>query len=560
MRSFWKSPGPPRLTAVSGVIAALVLLLALASAAAFLVAGRTGRAAPESSTTPAAVGASPANTGAPAAAPTTGTRPAAAAEPASSSAPYNWLQFDGNPQHNGDNTLETTISPQNVGSLTQLFQVTLPAIADGAPVYLSGVNTPSGVRDLLFVTTKTGDIVALDAHTGAQVWIQHNPAGSCTVNNGSQPCYTTSSPAVDPNHQYVYSYGLDGRVHEYRVGDGTEVIGGGWPEVATIKGFNEKGSSALAFATDKSGTTYLYMANGGYLGDRGDYQGHVTAINLVDGSQNVFNANCSDQTVHLGLAPNPPSCSAAQSAIWARAGVVYDPGTNKIYMATGNGPFDPSQHDWGDSVLALAPNGTGSNGAPLDSYTPADHHQLNDEDLDLGSTAPAILPVPPGSAVQHLAVQGGKDAMLRLLNLDNLSGQGGPGNTGGEIGTPIYVPNGGSILTAPAVWVNPADHSTWVFVADYQHVTGLKLNFDSSGNPSLQVMWQNATGATSPIVANNVLYYAASGNIKAVNPTDGTELWSGTIGGIHWESPVVVNGALYITDEDAHLTAFSLPK
>lgn len=559
MRTFWKFPGPTRRilgTRAGQSAVALVLVLALVLVAAFLVAGRTSRAAPESSAAASPASASSANTAAPA----NNASSVAAAAPAGGATPYDWLQFDGDPQHSGNNTLETTISPQNVGGLTQLFQVTLPAIADGAPVYLSGVTTPSGVRDLLFVTTKTGDIVALDAHTGAQVWIQHNPAGSCTVNNGFQTCYTTSSPVVDPNHQYVYSYGLDGRVHKYRVGDGTEVTGGGWPEVATIKGFNEKGSSALAFATDKGGTTYLYMANGGYLGDRGDYQGHVTAINLADGSQNVFNANCSDQAVHLGLAPNPPSCSAVQSAIWARAGVVYDPGTNRIYMATGNGPFDPSQHDWGDSVFALAPNGTGSNGAPLDSYTPTDHQKLDDEDLDLGSTAPVILPVPANSAVQHLAVQGGKDAMLRLLNLDNLSGQGGPGYTGGEIGTPIWVPNGGQILTAPAVWVNPSDHSTWVFVADDRRVTGLKLNFDSSGNPSLQVMWQNATGATSPIVANNVLYYATSGSIKAVNPTDGTELWSGGIGGIHWESPVVVNGVLYITDENGHLTAFSLPR
>ncbi len=542
MRTFWKPPAPRRHAAGSRTIAAMALVLVVGLAAS-LLAVRIGTASSVSSAAPAA-----------------GPAPALAAIPTNNATPYDWLQFDGDPQHSGNNTLENTISPQNVGGLAQLFQVTLPAIADGAPVYLSGVNTPSGVRDLLFVTTKTGDIAALDAHTGTQVWIQHNPAGSCTVNNGFQPCYTTSSPAVDPDHQYVYSYGLDGRVHKYRVGDGTEITGGGWPEVATIKGFNEKGSSALAFATDKSGTTYLYVANGGYLGDRGDYQGHVTAINLADGSQNVFNANCSDQTVHLGLAPNPPRCSAVQSAIWARAGVVYDPGTNRIYMATGNGPFDPSQHNWGDSVFALAPNGTGSNGAPLDSYTPADHQKLDYEDLDLGSTAPAILPVPAGSEIQHLAVQGGKDATLRLLNLDDLSGQGGPGNTGGEIGSPMPVPQGGEVLTAPAVWVDPSDHSTWVFVADAQGVSALKLNLDGSGNPSLQVMWQNATGATSPIVANNVLYYASSGSIEAVNTTDGTQLWSGGIGGIHWESPIVVNGVLYVTDENRHLTAFSLPE
>ena len=52
-------------------------------------------------------------------------------------------------------------------------------------------------------------------------------------------------------------------------------------------------------------------------------------------------------------------------------------------------------------------------------------------------------------------MQGGKDAKLRLLNLDDLSGQGGPGHTGGEIGPLVDVPQGGQVLTAPAVWINP---------------------------------------------------------------------------------------------------------
>lgn len=88
----------------------------------------------------------------------------------SAASSYDWLQFDGSPQHTGVNTSETSISPSNVGSLTRLFQVTLPSTADGAPVYLTGVSTPSGTRDLVFVTTKAGHIIALDAHTGATVW------------------------------------------------------------------------------------------------------------------------------------------------------------------------------------------------------------------------------------------------------------------------------------------------------------------------------------------------------------------------------------------------------
>ena len=470
---------------------------------------------------------------------------------------YNWLQFNGNPQHSGSNTSERIILPGTVSSLKRWYQVALPGVADGAPAYLSAVTTPTGVRDLLFVNTRDGWIAALDAHTGVIVWSHQNGPGSCHINNGATVCYTTSSPAIDPNLAYVYSYGLDGKVHKYQVGTGTE-SGAPWPETVTLKAFDEKGSSALSIATASGGASYLYVASAGYPGDQGDYQGHITAINLSTGAQQVFNAACSDQAVHF-VTNGLPDCTSVQTAIWSRPGVVYSAATNRIYMATGNGTFAPASHDWGDTVFALNPDGTGgAGGNPLDTYTPANFQTLQDTDADLGSTDIAILPVPASSSVQHLAVQGGKDQLLRLLNLDNLSGQGGTGHTGGEIGAAIPVPQGGLVLTQPAVWVNPADGATWVFVATGNGLSGLKLVV-TGGTPSLSPMWQNALGGTSPIVSAGVLFYARSGLIQALNPVTGAVLWSdATIGAIHWESLIVDNGVLYITDESSHLTAYSM--
>jgi hypothetical protein len=399
----------------------------------------------------------------------------------------------------------------------------------------------------------------LDARTGAQIWSHQYAAGSCRINGGSSVCYTTSSPAIDPNLLYVYSYGLDGKVHKYQVGDGTEIMTGGWPETTTLKGFDEKGSSDLSLATSAGGTTYLYMTNGGYPGDNGDYQGHVTAINLSDGTQKVFNALCSDQTVHFVEQPGTPDCSLhVQSAIWARVGVVYDSVTDHIFMATGNGDYtgNTGGHEWGDSVFSLNPDGTGGGGKPLDSYTPTNFAALQSSDADLGSTAPAILPAPGYSG--RLAVQSGKDAKLRLINLADLSGTGGPGHVGGEIQL-IDVPQGCQVLTALAVWVNPADSRTWVFVSNGCGISGLKLSV-SGGVPSLASQWQKGNGGFSPLLADNVLYYAGNNVIRALDPVTGNLLWSDTVkvGGNHWESPIVANGVLYITDQSSHLTAYSL--
>ena len=475
---------------------------------------------------------------------------------AAQASPYDWLQYNGNPRHDGNNMQETVLGASNVATLQFLFQASLPSVADGAPVYLTNVATPGGTRDLLFVTTKAGHIIALDAATGALAWSHQYGAGTCRINNGSSVCYTTSHPAIDPNRLYVYSYGLDGYVHKYQVGDGTEITTGGWPELTTLKGFNEKGSSALSFATAGNGATYLYMVHGGYPGDNGDYQGHVTAINLADGTQRVFNTLCSDQVVHFLQTPGTPDCPQVQTAIWARAGVVYDDVTDRIYMATGNGLYD-GVHNWGETVFSLTPDATGSGGEPLDTYTPANFVNLTNADLDLGSTAPVILPAAGYSG--RLALQSGKDAILRLINLANLSGQGGPGHTAGEIQI-LGVPQGGQVLTAPAVWINPADGSTWVFVMNASGSSGLKLTLPG-GAPTLVTQWQNSLRGFSPLVANNVLYFAGGNIIRALDPLTGLPLWSDTthVGGNHWESPIVVNATLYITDEASHLTAYALP-
>jgi len=469
-------------------------------------------------------------------------------------AAYDWLQFGGSPAHSGNNVLEKGINKSNVNTLTQKFQANLPAGVDGTPVLLRNVLNNGVYRDLLFVTTTNGYIVAVDAQTGTVAWSKQFGPGTCKINNGGSTCYTTSSPAVDPNGSYVYSYGLDGYVHKLAVGDGTEVLTGGWPQLATAKGFDEKGSSALGFATTQ-GTTYLYMTHGGYPGDNGDYQGHVTAINLANGTQKVFNAACSSTAQHLQHlgGGGSPICMTKQNAIWARPGVIFDAGTNRLFAATGNaftagkGRFDGALN-WSESVLAINPDGSGTSTGPIDSYTPMNWSGLDDGDADIGSTT-----------VQHLAVQAGKDGMLRLINLADMSGHGGPGHTGGEIGSIINVPQGANVvLTQPAVWVNPVDNATWVFVANGSGISGLKLQIDAGGNPSLASQWQTGAGGTSPVVANNVLYYAAGSSVKGLDPTTGATLWTSSgIGGMHWGSPIVANGKVYVADQSSHLTAFA---
>ncbi len=481
------------------------------------------------------------------------------------SSPYDWLQFYGNAQHTGDNLSETSLSSQNVSGLAPLFQVTLPGTVDSAPAILTNVTTSTGSQDLAFVTTTDGRALALNAHTGALVWSQQ-PATS--------PGFTTSAPAVDPSRSFVYAYGLDGKVHKYAVGTGVETTTGGWPEVATAKPSVEKGSTSLAITTVGT-TSYLHIGYSGY-GDGGNYQGHLTTINLSTGTQNVFNSVCSNQTVHFVLPGAGTDCAFVQSAIWGRSGAVYDADTNKIYAATGNGTFDPTTFQWGDTLLALNPDGSGAAaGGPVDSYTPSSFQTLQTNDWDLGSASIAILPTTgapyAGAKFPHVAVQAGKDSTLRLINLDNPSGQGGPGHSGGELFS-VTVPGGNSgangitIANGMPTWVDSGG-TTWFFAATYgrsgvaAQLLAYSLVDPPTGSPSLTLRWQKTTTGTggSLLVANNVLYSAIDHSLRALDPTgvNTVALWtsSNTLGTIHWQSPVVANGIVYIADNSKQLCA-----
>src|SRR6202022_4073579 len=112
--------------------------------------------------------------------------------------------------------------------------------------------------------------------------------------------------------------------------NGKETIGDGWPALITLKGDVEKGSSNIAIATAQNGSTYLYMTTSAYPdpGDDGDYQGHLVTIDIANGNQHVFNALCSDSDEHFAVG----GCSSQQAGIWARAGAVYDPVIDRVFV------------------------------------------------------------------------------------------------------------------------------------------------------------------------------------------------------------------------------------
>ena len=438
-----------------------------------------------------------------------------------------WTRFGYNAARSSVGPARTGITAANVRRLRR-GRTALGGTADSSAVYLRGVRVAGKVRDVFFLTTSYGKAVAVDASSGRVLWTFMPPgyqgwAGSAQI--------THSSPLVAPSRRYLYSASPDGKIHKLAIATGREASG--WPVTVTLLPGREKIGPPLNYSRG-----LVLVGTGGYIGDAPPYQGHVVAIDANSGRiVHVWNSLCSDQ--HRLIEPS--TCPESDSAIWARAGVVVEPGSGKLLVATGNAAFDGKRY-WGDSVLELSPDAS----TLLQNWTPKDQVALNSGDVDLGSTAPALL----GSG---LAVQSGKDGKMRLLDLTKLNGKGGAGPvTGGELQT-ISTPSGSGLFSAPAVWRNGG--KTWLFVSDFSATAAYVLQ-----GRRLVEAWHSSHAGTSPIVAGGLLYvYDPGGSLDVYVPKTGKLLVSLDAGGGHWSSPIVTDGRIALpignaNDHDVHGT------
>jgi outer membrane protein assembly factor BamB len=431
--------------------------------------------------------------------------PAAAAS--GSGTDTDWGRF-GYDAARSDVSPDTTITAGNVAKLHRL-RVQLDGTVDSSPIYVA-----KGVRgrDAFVVTTTYGRTEAIDATTGKVLW-RFTPPDYARVAGSAQ--ITNSTPVLSTDRKAVYAAASDGRIRKLRLSDGKIL----WTTTITRDPTHEKITSPLNVSKG-----LVLATTGGYIGDAPPYQGHVVSMFEGNGRiDHVWNSLCSNvRKVML-----PRTCGASDSAIWSRNGAAVDPANGDLVVATGNAPFNGSTN-WGDSVLVLSPDAS----RLIRHWTPADQEHLNSSDLDLGSTSPAFLS-------GGLAVQGGKDGLLRLLNVNRLPGVNA--KTGGELQT-VPVPGRTEMFTEPAVW-----KGRWVFVATGSGTAAWLLK---SGR--LHAVWSNGTDGTSPVLAGNLLYVAADGAVNVYVPTSGRKVASLPTGSVHWQSPVVAAGRVAIPEGNAN--------
>jgi len=442
-----------------------------------------------------------------------------------------WTRFGYTSARSNAGPEKTGLTAGNVGSLVRQ-QIALEGTVDSSPLYVRAYRIEGEVRDAFLVQTTYGLVYAIEADTGEVLW-RFEPAGYDSFAGSRE--ITTASPVVDTARGFVYSVSPDGLVHKLTLSDGAEVDSGEWPARITLDAAHEKITSPLGLWGN------LVAATTSSFGDVPPYQGHVVTIDRDTGRiVHVWNALCSDRHELM----DPTTCLngartdvISGASIWARAGAVRQPGTGNLLVTTANGIYD-GHGRWSTSVLVLSPDA----GRLLKYWTPTNWETLSAEDLDLGSTGPALL-------TPNLVVQGGKDAKLRLLDVRKFHSPPSAGKPP-VLSTALQTfssPAGGIVFTAPAVWKRSG--VTWLFVATNKGFSAYVLR-----DRRLVRRWTKNVGGTSPVVAGGLLYVYDwdGGELNVYVPTTGKLVAALPVGRGHWNTPIVTDGRIALGQEDAN--------
>lgn len=446
--------------------------------------------------------------------------------------PYDVATYGYGVARTGNDTAETTLGRSTVGRVTQRFQAGFAnaGAVDAAVVAASGVVTPSGTRNLLYVGNEHGAFGAIDADTGAVVWeknvgFQHT---GCTdfVNTDAG---VTASAVLDRPTNRVFVAGGDGRLYAFDMGTGAPASG--WPNPVLVSNPNrlhDYGGLNLDVANHR-----IYVPYASYC-DFTPYKGQVISVDSRTGGALRRFVVVKD--------------SQSGGGVWGWGGVSVDASDN-VYAATGNALPDGSSEatPYAEYVLKLS---------PTFAVLGAHHPTLSGLDVDFGAT-PTLMDVPgcPGM----LAVEN-KTGRLFVYRRDSIGAgpkqsiavvtSSGRGRQA-FVGEPAYDPATQTMFIA-----SPAD-------GPLPHGM-LARRFGA--NCATTPLWNTAAGpalspVSTPTIANGVVYYAdgTGRTVHAFDTSTGAQLWSsptGTFTGDTFSAPVVFDGKVYVSSRGGTVHAF----
>jgi hypothetical protein len=503
------------------------------------------------------------------------------------------------------------LTPKNVGQLKQIWSTQLQVPVDKyvlstmtAPIVAAGVSTPQGKKDLVFILGANDILFAMDANDGKLVWQKSfpNPQAPKKPKEWLCPGTVNDTPTVDKARGLIFFITGDGKLRGLNLSDGAERLtpaamtapfARAWSLNLIDNVIYSTSGRACGEITDKSSIEYAAAMSGLRRAGSGPLL-DASAVNAADVSDLAHPV-----VTHFFTA------GARPAAPWGRGGAVRGPGG--VILETSDGRYDPASGDFSESILKVAPKAA----RLMDSYTPTNWMDNLMHDMS-GSASPVVF----NFAGKTLAAVSQKEAVLRILDANNLGGQnhmtplwqstklGNDEKTGtdpsrgvwGAIAT--YESNGRRYLYLP-LYGHPSKDAPVFPVTNGPREDGSVMAFEvknDGGKISVVPVWSstNMVMPDPPVVANGVVYALSTGGqamqngahpgdprmpydvsavlrstpvsnmvLYAYDAESGKQLWSSgkTMSDwVHFSEPVVALGKIFVATHDAHVIAFGLKK
>ncbi|HLY49285.1 MAG TPA: Ig-like domain repeat protein [Solirubrobacteraceae bacterium] len=370
----------------------------------------------------------------------------------------------------------------------------------------------------VYVATGNDSVYALDAATGSVIWRNHL---ATPVPQRAIPCTPiwptvgiVSTPVIDPATGRIYVVGdtwdasnpasIAHEMFALNMSDGSVAVGPVNVDAPGSLPLRQLQRPGLALDHGR-----LFMGYGSY-DDCGLWHGYVVSVN-ENGSQ------LQSFVVDGGAWENGGS-------VWASGNAPAIDSSGNVWVATGNGTS--TNFDFQEAVIEFAPSTLNV----LSYWAPLDWTTLDNNDFDVGSSMPMLLP-------NGLLFQIGKQGYGYLLHAGELDGVSPPSYRG-----LVCDPSAGS-------WGGGVYYGGVIYVACQYGMHAVSLNTTTGTFTPVSGWTVDPNAVGPPIEAGGLLWSADYNNgvLVGLDPSTGSERFSLNLGGFqHFTSPSAAGGELFV--------------